>query len=67
MARNSVVAWIGVTDRMPDIGEKVLVQDTSGEISMATMGKFFFESDSLSASSVSEVAYWQPLPQPYSP
>lgn len=59
----SAPSWIPVAERLPEVGEWVIVCDITGDIDMNIRndsGEFFKE-----WGSKQEIVAWMPLPEPY--
>lgn len=59
----SAPSWIPVAERLPEVGEWVIVCDTTGDVDMNIKndsGEFFKE-----WGSKKEIVAWMPLPEPY--
>lgn len=62
----TVQAWVGVEDRLPEIGERVLTYDRHGNIRNRALKRIgnteLFSPDGLRAKE--HITHWMPLPKP---
>ena len=68
MDRPKAPRWIPVTERLPEVGKKVLVHTNGGKVLISSLRKCFLKDDDLGfvtwSAYTKPVTHWMPLPEP---